>query len=573
MRLRSKLCALLVFVLIASFTALNSSSGAGAQDEVTGKEPLVGQGDEITPPGVRRSASRYFSTTRVGSFVAWADMVQTDLPKCRSIGAPVDDIVAVLDSQGASATYRMEFGNTDGGLRIWAVADRPGPVEAIVRIDGVERGRVSWVENDNCIHDIVLPTDGVGVGVHTVGIEFTNDFLGDQRPAYEDIDRNLFLAALRTEPAWVEQGPAPLTGSHNVSDNGQGRAVTGAIEAIAADPSDPDVVYVASVSGGVWKTENATEPDPARIRWQPLTDHLPSLSTSAIAISTFGAIYVGTGGFSAGCTPLGACPDGGPSIGVLKSPDGGDSWEVLGQEVFTGLRIRSIVPTGFQSANGEVVLAAAVGESTDTVTNSALGGVYRSVDGGYTWLKLSGNLATGLPTGDVSHLVGEPGNPLRYYAAVPALSADWVTEPNSNAAGVYRSDDGGLTWVKVINGFGSELAETQRIELTVCCVAGSVPTTKTVYAALLAAVKNDTTDLTVYRSGDSGDTWSKVRGKPRTTTNQLHFSFLADHSDPDILYVGDRVSGPFRVDTAAGTWEWLEGSAAGQTSIHPDSRT
>src|SRR2546421_716025 len=71
--------------------------------------------------------------------------------------------------------------------------------------------------------------------------------------------------------AWTALGPAPIV-------NGQTRGklpCTGRITGVAADPTNPDVVYAASASGGLWKTTNATAANPT---WAPLTDTLASLN-------------------------------------------------------------------------------------------------------------------------------------------------------------------------------------------------------------------------------------------------------------------------------------------------------
>ncbi len=105
-------------------------------------------------------------------------------------------------------------------------------------------------------------------------------------------------------PQWVEQGPGPAASSFY----GQ---VSGAIEAIAADPADPNRVFVAAASGGVWRTLNATAANPT---WIPLTDQLPSLSMGSIALSPLDAntLFGGFCSFSSG-------GNGEPVSGIIKS--------------------------------------------------------------------------------------------------------------------------------------------------------------------------------------------------------------------------------------------------------------
>src|SRR5262245_54122156 len=77
------------------------------------------------------------------------------------------------------------------------------------------------------------------------------------------------------QPTWVEQGPGPILFDSNtvIPPNSP---VAGAINAIVVSPTDPDLVYVATVNGGIWRTTNGTAISPT---WTPLTDQqLPALS-------------------------------------------------------------------------------------------------------------------------------------------------------------------------------------------------------------------------------------------------------------------------------------------------------
>src|SRR5438132_1387412 len=73
-------------------------------------------------------------------------------------------------------------------------------------------------------------------------------------------------------PQWTPIGAAPELNGFT-----PGRLnVSGRISGIAADPTNPDRVFVTAASGGIWRTLNAT--NPAGPTWAPLTDHLPASS-------------------------------------------------------------------------------------------------------------------------------------------------------------------------------------------------------------------------------------------------------------------------------------------------------
>src|SRR5215471_17254733 len=99
---------------------------------------------------------------------------------------------------------------------------------------------------------------------------------------------------LTPSTTWVEQGPGPILGS-GLTEGMPGNPVSGAVEAIAVHPTNPDIVYVGAVNGGVWKTTNATADNPS---WTPLTDlQLPALSINSVALSPVDpdVVFAGTG--------------------------------------------------------------------------------------------------------------------------------------------------------------------------------------------------------------------------------------------------------------------------------------
>src|SRR5215471_9229343 len=176
-------------------------------------------------------------------------------------------------------------------------------------------------------------------------------------------------------PSWVEEGPGPiLNGQEAVPPN---NPVSGAINAIAASRTNPDLVYVGTVNGGVWKTTNATADSP---NWTPLTDRkLPGLSINSLAISPVNAriLFAGTGSTSSFAF------FGSPGFGVARSISGGHSWDVLAQDTFAGRRINSIVPSALDGGN--VILAATLFDSNPGGTGFFFvlpaGGIFRSTDG------------------------------------------------------------------------------------------------------------------------------------------------------------------------------------------------
>ena len=351
---------------------------------------------------------------------------------------------------------------------------------------------------------------------------------------------------------WTAQGPGPtLNGQvEGVINN----PVSGSINAIAPVPGNANVVYLAATNGGVWKTTNATAAAPS---WTVLTDQaIAASSISSLALSPVDSnvIYAGTGSTSS------LSFDGSPGIGLAKSTDGGATWAVLAAATFAGKRIVSVAPTTL--SGGQVVLAATLFDG---------GGLYRSTNGGSSFTQISGAIGSGLPAGGVSSIVGDPGDPNRFYAGVPSNFATLAS------SGIYRSVDGGLTWARV-NGPVSSL----RILLSVSAVA-----TNPAYAMVISTAGKLGSAL---RSGDLGTTWTDLGAPPIDmfpgSQGFVHGSIVAHPSNVNFVFMaGDRQNSPFTNSLGcnnftANTWRNDGGTAwtnfvcngAAGSSPHADSR-
>src|SRR6516165_7204268 len=348
-------------------------------------------------------------------------------------------------------------------------------------------------------------------------------------------------------PNWIDQGPGPIDGGNNVQITNRPQA--GAIEAVAVDPSNANRIFVASVDGGVWRTNNATAANPT---WTPLTDQFPSLSMGSISFdpndATHNTLWAGSGIFSNG---LG---DGARQIGLLETTDGGNTWSRMGQAQLTGENVESVLGTTTMVAGKEVVLVAGNQQ-----------GVWRSTDGGSTFTNMSDGGLNHLPVGGATQLVGDPGTAGRFYVGLPGQ-------------GVFITNDAGATW-SAANGSGggalAGIAGSQRIELSVSPAAGNP-----VYAALV----NGGQVTVVARSADQGANWHTIGAGTLPAINQgkqggyTNVAVVADPGNANVVYVsGDR--GPTdnagnlaHGDASTDTWTLYDHGGANNTAPHPDSR-
>ncbi len=217
---------------------------------------------------------------------------------------------------------------------------------------------------------------------------------------------------------WTFMGPTVSTGFDS------GYVGVGRVSCIAFHPTIANTFWVGTPAGGLWKTTDGGS------TWSTNTDHLPVLGISDIAINSTNPniMYIATGDGDLGGADLGDTK----SIGVLKTIDGGTTWNTTGLSwsVTIPHQIRRLI---IDPTNPSILLAAA--------TN----GIYRTTDGGVTWT----NVEPGYIFMDI---LFHPTNHNIIYAS---------TFNPSGGAQIYRSIDNGLTW-----GFTS-ITGISRIKLAV----------------------------------------------------------------------------------------------------------
>lgn len=122
-----------------------------------------------------------------------------------------------------------------------------------------------------------------------------------------------------TSGGWSLTGP-----TSTISNNGIGR-----VNRIVFHPTNSNILFAATADGGLWKTNNAAN------SWFPLTDGIPNLSLTGIAINPGNpsTIYILTGdadGYNGTFTTRSINGWNKPCTGVLKTTDGGTTWRYTG---------------------------------------------------------------------------------------------------------------------------------------------------------------------------------------------------------------------------------------------------
>lgn len=255
---------------------------------------------------------------------------------------------------------------------------------------------------------------------------------------------------------WVAMGPinTPI-----ILSNGKKRG-NGRVNCIAFDPVDHNVIWVGSPAGGLWKSVDGGS------NWTTNTDNLPVIGVSHIAINPNNnqIMYIVTGDAYATDTY---------SIGILKSINGGATWDT------TGL---SYTINQTQTVN-KVIINPNFTDSLYAVTNS---NILVSSDAGITWQSVG-------PVGRWRDIEFKPDNPNVIYAA----------KQSSGGSSVYRSNDGGANWNIIDSGMSGS-----RYRPLICVT----PANPNVVYALFSA--SDYSFYGLYKSSDAGDTWTMQSDSP-----------------------------------------------------------
>ena len=306
----------------------------------------------------------------------------------------------------------------------------------------------------------------------------------------------------------------------------------GRVLAVAGIPGNDRTFYFGSVGGGVWKTTDAGT------MWSPLFDGQPIASIGAIDVapSSPNVIYVGTG-------EADMRSDISVGNGVYKSADGGSTWTNVGLR--DSQQIARIV---VHPKNPDIVYAAVLGHA---YASNAERGVYRSTDGGLNWTKV---LDRGPDIGAID-LAMEPENPRVLYATMwnsrrPPWSQYGPME--GPGSGLYKSTDGGDHW-SALTGNGLPQGEWRRAGVAVARGTNG----RRVYA-LIDAVS----DPGLYRSDDSGRTWTRTGTDPRIVSRGWYFSEIkVDPRNPDLIYIPNVAV--YRSTDGGKTFEVLKGAPGG----------
>jgi len=335
-----------------------------------------------------------------------------------------------------------------------------------------------------------------------------------QQKYYAKVWPILILAVLLIFPLYAQDKNKKAEKNGGILDDislsalkfrGIGPALTsGRISDFAVNPEKRSEYFVASSSGGVWKTTNAGT------TFTPVFDNEGSYSIGCVTMdpNNHNVVWVGTGeNNNQRSVSYGD--------GVYKSEDGGRTWKHVGLKNSEHIGMITVDPR-----SSDVVYVAAYGplwkEGGDR-------GLYKTTDGGQNWEAV---LTISEHTG-VSEVHLDPRDPDVIYAVAHQRRRHvWTLIDGGPESGIYKSKDGGETWNKINRGLpGGDLGR----------IAIVISPADPEYMYAIVEAQEDRGGF--YRSLNRGASWE--RRSSYTSRGNYYQELIADPVDPERVYSMD----------------------------------
>ena len=263
--------------------------------------------------------------------------------------------------------------------------------------------------------------------------------------------------------SWVSVGPSnalyPLTDfrssySYVPAEYSAGGRTTGIAIAPVCKPGNCRM-WITPAGGGVWRTDNALAGTPS---WTYLGGPFGINAAGSVVVdpndATGNTVYVGTGEGNicgSGCVA---------GVGLYKSTNGGTTWTGplgvadLGAKGIASIAIKPGAPNTIYAATTTALRgmsSVCCSGVTRPVPGAAKWGLYKSTDGGATWSFIHNGSVN---TSDCNGGAAEFGNadvcsPRGVRRVVIDPTNSDVVYASSYARGVWRSSDGGTTWIQI----------------------------------------------------------------------------------------------------------------------------
>jgi len=309
----------------------------------------------------------------------------------------------------------------------------------------------------------------------------------------------------------------------------------GRIHDIEVLPNDPATVFIASASGGIWKSTNKGT------TWKPVFDDqaVSTFGDMAISLSNPDVIYAGSGEQqNRQSTSWGN--------GIYKSENQGETWRSIGLE-----KTYHIARVIIHPENPNIVFVAALGNLWNS---SKERGVYQTTNGGKNWKKV---LYIDDMTGVVDMAMDKNNPNILYAATYQRMRKAWGFNGGGPGSGIYKTTDGGKTWNELTGGLPP--GDKGRIGL-----ATSKTRSNIIYATIEHADSSG-----FYRSGNGGRTWKRVN---KLNPRPMYYSHIfVDPNNDDIVYM--LATEFYRTKDAGKTFYQMPTRPTYDVGVHSDHHT
>ncbi|MCW5518353.1 HYR domain-containing protein [Aureitalea sp. L0-47] len=307
---------------------------------------------------------------------------------------------------------------------------------------------------------------------------------------------------------WTSMGPMSYTNGNSGYNGGLGR-----VNVIAFHPTDANTIYLGVPAGGLWKTTDGGS------SWSPMSDQLASIGVSGIAVdhNNPNTVYILTGDGDGADTY---------SIGVMKSTDGGATWNTTGLTWGVTNFVRGYKLL-MHPTNSNIMMA---------VTTS---GIYRTTDGWAT--------ATNVQSGSFRDIEFKPGDPTTVYAVTTNT--------------FYKSTDTGASWGTAGTGLPSG---ENRIALAVTPANANY----VYYLAGPGGASGSGTFRGLYRSTDSGTSFSNRSTTPNILGSDVGGGGTGDQSWYDLAIAVNPTNADNTITGGVNVWRSTNGGSSHTLSAY-----
>ena len=276
---------------------------------------------------------------------------------------------------------------------------------------------------------------------------------------------------------------------------------SGRIADFAVNPQNTSEYYVGVASGNIWKTTNSG------ITWKPVFENFGSYSIGALAMdpNNLNVVWAGTGENNHQRAL-------GYGDGIYKTTDGGETWKNMGL-----INSRHIGMIAIDPRNSNIVFVAAEGSVWGPGGDR---GLYKTTNGGEMWEKV---LDISENTGVNNVLIDPQDNNVMYATSEQRRRHVHTKIGGGPESAVYKSEDGGNNWEKIMNGL-------PKVDIGGMGIAISPVDHNIVYLIVEAADANGG----FFRSTNRGASWVKM--SDHSASGQYYNEIYCDPLDVDKVY-------------------------------------